>query len=335
MFLNENNNTFRNVNTGIEASETNLMGGSVGMMDIALESETTWNNICVAMMRLEHTSYVEKDDVLMERGVKAFWGKVVAFFKKMIAKVKEWAKKTWNSIQSFFANSKKWLELNKAALMKKNLNGFKFSINTFQNIETASGKMDAAAAKQAVAASAAAGRSTKEDDMDEYDSNFREAFLQAMGIDDDSDALGTALSLYFRADEGVKKEKALSAAEIVKVLEETPKAQQQVDTGAKVMERLAAQGITQAEKAEAAAEKKDNDKGRKEAAGHQRAVSAIRSLLGLQQQVLSALAGAIADRHNQYFAAAKAALSYKPANVKESTDFGTDEDDVLDAFMPI
>ena len=91
---------------------------------------------------VRHMYLGEKEDCveIVQESASDYLNKMVEFFKKLIAKVKEWFGKIFLLIQTLIGNTGKMLEQNKATFLKKNasfdLQGYEYSIkDTAPNME--------------------------------------------------------------------------------------------------------------------------------------------------------------------------------------------------------
>lgn len=93
----------------------------------------------ITQARIEHTRYTylgEKEgsiEILTE-SASDFFDKIISFFKKLIAKIKEWFGKMFLLIQSLMGKTKQLIENNKDALLKKQANfviqGYRYTIKS-------------------------------------------------------------------------------------------------------------------------------------------------------------------------------------------------------------
>lgn len=73
------------------------------------ESEESWSNLHLAVMRAEHVSIVNEDAVLLEGVIAGYWEKVVTWFQKMWAAIKQFFANIWMKITGLWKNRKAWI----------------------------------------------------------------------------------------------------------------------------------------------------------------------------------------------------------------------------------
>lgn len=124
MFLTENT-------TVVAGPDAEYAGEDHELTELTLEHARDLHNLSMSMIKLEHKAIVKNETTLLTEGVKEYFTKVLNKIKEYWAKFVAWLKHMVDVVvQKVFGPRKKWLDENKAKVVKPDYGDTKVSLDT-------------------------------------------------------------------------------------------------------------------------------------------------------------------------------------------------------------